>query len=97
MFKQRRNMTLVLNREGTKQKIDVKTYGTGDLKDKVFFGKYEILLQDFLDAVHYVLTNTDLEPDDPRFEFVRRVKAMEEVRGYNKSGKRLKIIILPRS
>ncbi|MFZ2969535.1 MAG: hypothetical protein WA063_00125 [Minisyncoccia bacterium] len=90
-------MTLILNREGTKQKIDVKTYGAGDLKDKVIFGKYEILLQDFLDAVHYVLTNTDLEPDDLRLEFVRRVNAMKEVPGYNKNGKRLKTIILPHS
>lgn len=55
----------------------------------VYLGDYEISLIDFLVAARYVLTNTDLEPDDPRLQFVKCVQSMKEVDGYNPGGKHL--------
>jgi hypothetical protein len=46
-------------------------------------------MQDFLEAVKYVLKNTDLAPDDPRREFVEYVQCMREVDGYTVGLKRL--------
>lgn len=86
-------MTLVLNGEGTEREVSVKTYGIGDLKNKVLFGEYEISLKDFLHAASYVLMNTDLEPNDPRLEFAKHVRSMREREGYNKGGTRLRAIV----
>jgi len=55
----------------------------------VTIGAYDISIEDFLIVAKYVLTNTDLNPDDPRLQFVECVKAMIEIDGYNKGGKRL--------
>ncbi len=70
------------------KKILVKT-GSGF--DHVFFGDYEVDLNDFLLAAHYVLTNKDLDlrGDDPRTKFVRCVAAMQEVPGFNTGRTRL--------
>ena len=61
----------------------------------VHLGEYEISMKDFLCTAEYVLTNTDLEVDDPRLQFVRCVKSMEIVNGYNPDGKRLKANVPP--
>lgn len=76
---------------GTKpQGLTVKTYswGMGDLSGVVFVGDYEISLPDFLAVASYVLTNTDLAPDDPRRQFVQHVAAMKAVGGFNQGGER---------
>ena len=79
-------MSLTLD-QGTKPVgLSVMTLGS----DTILLGDYEISLKDFLCVAKYVLTNTDLEPDDPRLQFVKRVQSMEEVNGYNPGGKRLK-------
>jgi hypothetical protein len=52
-------------------------------------GEYKIPLEDFLAAAEYVLTNTDLEPDDPRLQFVQLVQSMKQVDGYDPGRKRL--------
>lgn len=50
---------------------------------KIVIGKEEVGLEDFIYLAHYVLTNTDLEPDDPRRQFVKCVQAMHEDEGWN--------------
>jgi hypothetical protein len=55
----------------------------------VYLGPLEISMSDFACAVIYVLTNTNLEENDPRVELVRAVKRLVEVDGFGHSGKRL--------
>ena len=59
--------------------LEIKTYGFDGMRNVVHIGSYEISIIDFLYAAHYVLTNTALEPNDPRLQFVKCVKSMEEV------------------
>ena len=70
-------MSLVLE-NGTQPPVSVKTF---DAK-KVLFGGYLVSMTDFLAAAEYVLTNTDLEPNDLRQEFVERVRSAQEVPGH---------------
>jgi len=60
---------------GTKpENLRVKTTG----KDyPIQIGEYEISWEDFGEIVKYVLTNTALEPDDPRIKLVDEIKRME--------------------
>jgi hypothetical protein len=51
--------------------------------------EFELSLRDVLMLCSYVLTNTDLDPDDERLKFVEAVKAMKVVDGWNRGGKRL--------
>lgn len=82
-------MSLVLG-HGTKPRgLEVKIHGLPSLSKRVFLGDYDISLGDFLAVAEYVLTNTDLRPRDPRRRFVRRVRSMREVDGYNPGGRRL--------
>lgn len=60
-----------------------KTNGHHPDGEKVIIGKEEVGLQDFLVLAHYVLTNFDLKPDDPRKQFVDCIKAMREEEGWN--------------
>jgi hypothetical protein len=81
-------MFLVLA-QGTKPLgLEVKTGMPGTLPD-VRLGDYEISMSDFCEAVLYVLTNTNLEPNDPRLYLVEKIKSMKEVESYNGRGKRL--------
>lgn len=61
------------------------------IKAVIYFGKYEIPMDEFLNAARYVLTNTDLENKnglaDPRLMFVKNVKKLRIVDGYNKKRK----------
>ena len=68
---------------------------TAQLTNVVSIGNYEISLDDFLIVAEYVLTNTDLVPNDHRLQFVKCVKSMKEVKGYNKGRKRLESSLLP--
>lgn len=84
---------------GTKPKgLEIKTLGNLlglDPLHVVHLGEYEISMKDFLCAADYVLTNTDLEVDDPRLQFVRCVKSMKIVEGYNPGRKRLEASVPP--
>ena len=81
-------MSLVLN-QGTKPEgLEIKTWGMPELPD-VQLGDYEISMEDFLECAFYVLTNTDLQPNDPRLVFVERVKKMTQLDGYMSGRKRL--------
>ena len=75
-------MSLSLD-QGTKPEgLEVKTWGVVGLKSVVHLGDYEISMADFLSVAQYVLTNTNLDPNDPRLEFVKWVKSLEQVKGY---------------
>lgn len=64
----------------------------------VFVGGCAIPIKDFMQAVGYVLTNKDLDENDPRLGFIKDVKSMKQIEGFNKGGKRLvaqKPVFLP--
>ncbi|MFH1170672.1 MAG: hypothetical protein V1704_03900 [Candidatus Vogelbacteria bacterium] len=88
-------MSLCLNMGTRPAGLEVKTYGFGSMGNTVHLGDYEISLEDFLIATQYVLTNTDLVPNDPRLQFVKCVQSMEEVRGHNPNGKHLESPVPP--
>ena len=85
-------MTLLLERGTKPTSLGIKTFGWSiDSDHSVYIGGYEISLEDFLFAAHYVLTNTDLlEPGDPRLQFIKCVQSMKEVAGFSPGRKRLK-------
>ncbi len=88
-------MTLLLERGTKPNGLGVKTFGLGE-EEIVYFGNYEISLRDFLMAAYYVLTNTNLQEDDPRRQFVECVRSMQEVEGWNADElKRLSTNVLP--
>ena len=68
--------------------VEVKTSGAVDsAKKDVFFGRHIVSMSDFCAAVHYVLTNTDLLPEnDPRQKLVEAIKGYQIVPGYGGSG-----------
>lgn len=45
--------------------------------------QYTIALEDFLEAAWYVLTNANLDPNDPRLAFVERVRKLRKVPGWS--------------
>jgi hypothetical protein len=86
-------MSLVLSKSLPKD-LEVKTHGT------IFRGKdlvllrgsgvdCEIPIRDFLYAVEYVLTNTDLRHRDPRLKFLKTISKLKQITGYNQENKRL--------
>lgn len=84
-------MSIILNGEFTSPRgLEIKTHGdiTPNLARTVFLGRYEIDLRDFLTAARYVLTNTDLSPQDPRRDFVNEVRSLQETDGWNKGRQR---------
>lgn len=80
-------MSLVLALGTKPAGLQVKTFGFGP--HTIYLGKYEISLKDFLAAAEYVLINRDLDPNDPRLEFIELVKSMREVPWYQEGNKRL--------
>lgn len=60
----------------------VKTWGFGP-DDPVRIGEYEVSMPDFVEMVKYVLTNTNLQPDDPRFALVAWVKQLRFAAGFS--------------
>jgi hypothetical protein len=88
-------MSLSLDRGTKPVGLRIKTYGLGPLEklgqkvDVVYLGDYEISLKDFLFAADYVLTNTDLRPNDPRLTFVEHVQSMKVVETFNPNGSHL--------
>ena len=92
-------MTLSLDLGTKPPGLVVKTYGLDSLRNIVNLGDYEISLLDFLLAAEYVLTNTALEPNDPRLQFVKCVQSMREVDGHNPNKKHLEpsvpTVVLP--
>ncbi len=66
--------------------VDIKTHGIifpGQTEETVRFGQYEVPLSEFLLAVEYVMTNTDLNSDDPRILLALKIKHGGIVPGFN--------------
>ena len=87
-------MSLVLNiSPKTDANVEIKTYGFGSMVDEVSIrtphGETIIGIEDFLVAVEYVLTNTDLWDGDPRNEFLNQIKTLKLVPGFNPQSVRL--------
>lgn len=77
--------------------LEIKTMGgigyDGRGFERVFFwglaDMVEIPMDDFVEAVKYVLTNSDLLENDPRPGLIEFIKRLDITDGYNKGGKRL--------
>ncbi len=82
-------MSLVLDGDPkTSQDIEVKTRSLpqnllGVVEIRHSTGHIEISYRDFLAMAHYVLTNTDLEENDPRLAFVKAVGKLQVGLGFN--------------
>lgn len=82
-------MSLVLDGDPkTTPGVEVKTHGFPEnLSGRVEIwspnGRITIGYSDFLAMTHYVLTNTDLQRDDPRLAFIEAIKNMKKVPGFN--------------
>lgn len=93
-------MSYKLNGKGTSPGLEIKTHGIlfGGNDLVILSGRkfiLEISVEDFLFAAHYVLTNTDLRKNDPRIQFVRCIKKMKRVSGWNENNRRFKSPINP--
>ncbi|MEK7664306.1 MAG: hypothetical protein AAB340_02645 [Patescibacteria group bacterium] len=82
-------MSLILSMGTQPAGLKVQTFEFGSMGNTVHLGDYEISIEDFLVVAKYVLTNTDLDSNDPRLQFVKCVQSMKEVKGYNSGQKRL--------
>ena len=92
---ERNYMSLILDCSSPKG-IEAKTgfLQSKDGKATVHLGTYmspivEIDMEDFCALVEYVLTNTDLNENDPRLALIENIKNLRPVPGYNDGGKRL--------
>ncbi len=74
-------MTLILDIN-----LKAKTYGFGSARGMVQINDVNMSMEEFVRIAWYVLTNTDMDPEDPRKEFVRIVKESEVVEGWNGPG-----------
>ncbi len=82
-------MSIQLNQGTIPDNLRVASQGvmTGYM---VFIGEYEVSMEDFSAMVLYVLTNTDLEENDPRIELVKNIKNLMITTGWNEGGVRFK-------
>lgn len=75
-------MSLTLDDPETQpQGLSCKTFGHGT--PRVFVGDYQIAMTDFLVLAEYVLTNTNLQPVDPRPAFLDRCKQATLLPGWS--------------
>ncbi len=68
--------------------LGVKTWGDGLVRIIGPKTNLNIPMQVFLRMAEYLLTNTDLEKDDPRPAFLERCRGAELKDGWNEGGKR---------
>jgi hypothetical protein len=73
-------MSLLLESGTIPHGLSAKTYNDG--LQVLLLGHYRISFDDFLATALYVLTNTNLEENDPRLKFIELVKKMKVVDGY---------------
>lgn len=83
-------MSLSLRQGTDPHGLEVKSWGK-PVNLGILIGDYTLSMADFLDMVEYVLTNTDLEPNDLRPGFLARMQNMKVVEGYNPGGRRLTV------
>lgn len=69
--------------------LDLGTLPEGTRANTDFDGKYvdvgdiRITTEDFCQLAMYVLTNTDLQPNDPRLHFMMQLAKLNPVVGHN--------------
>lgn len=84
-------MSLILNNSNPK-KIEISCHHTGK---SIFFGDYEIPIDEFLLSVAYVLDNVDLHENDIRLKFIHMIKKCKIEKGWNynfdKKSKRINV------
>lgn len=83
-------MSLLLARGTQPEGTEVKTFSA----DQVMFGKFlnptiVMSIEDFCETVIYVMTNTELVPNDPRLKLIEEIKALKKVEGFSKGQERL--------
>lgn len=66
----------------------VKTW-PAEFDPTVQFGQETVSMQEFCEAVEYVLTNSDLESDDPRLALVRKIQRSRIGPGHNNGKTRI--------
>jgi hypothetical protein len=81
-----------------KHSVYVKTLGAALKKEIVLISIddgpiLEIKMKDFLATAEYAITNSDLRKRNPRRKFIKSMKAMREVPGWNDGRKRLQSTI----
>lgn len=74
-------MSMRLDQGTVPEGLEVKTWDT----DSVVLGDYRISIADFLATVEYVLENANLEPNDPRIEFLEKMQNAGIVPGWGPS------------
>lgn len=67
-------MSLMLNQGTVPNDLFTKSHPSNG--GRVLIGDYDLSMKDFVALAEYVLTNTDLQPDDPRLEFMDYVKTL---------------------
>lgn len=88
-------MSLLLEQNTKPAGVEVKTsFGNRvwlGTRPGNFIGDAEIdmSMDDFCAVVEYVMTNTNLDPEDPRLELQKRICALRVVTGWGDDGKRL--------
>jgi hypothetical protein len=80
-------MSLKLNVD-TDPPVVTKSYEVGG-QHTIIIGQEDIGLQDFCALAEYVLTNTDIIPNDPRLPLIEKIKGMKLVDGYTQGRQRL--------
>lgn len=79
-------MDISTNTDNIRLGVDVKTHVTGC----VVLGDKTISMTDFAEIVLYVMTNTDLEVNDPRLELIEGIKSLKITDGYHYDSRRLR-------
>jgi len=71
--------------------LEIKSHPNipGHENETVRIGEYHMSLSDFLVMAEYVLTNTDIVPNDPRVKFLERIKRAEPIPGWNPGNQRI--------
>ena len=84
-------MSLVLGRLDDSKAATLKTHDSRTVHLWGPGGWIEIPIVEFLIGVEYVLTNTDLEQNDPRRLFVERIRASRIGEGWNRGTERIHV------
>jgi hypothetical protein len=74
-------MSLLLNQGSEPNDIEVKTMWP--IIKEVRIGEYYLSMEDFEELVLYVLTNSDLTKNDPRYKLVEKINNMKVGPGWN--------------
>ena len=75
--------------ELSKSNVDCKSYPIEILEGYIKIGNEEIDPLDFCELVMYYMENTDLYPNDPRLNLIKRIENLHVIDGFSKGNCRL--------